>query len=201
MLRTIVGVALAALLSVPAFGQTGANPAAFDLADVHAGSKSPTVGMTGGQFRNGRYELHNATMVDLIRTAYSVDAEKVVGGPTWLELDRFTVIAKAPPSTALPTVKLMLQSLLADRFKLALHQDTKTMTTFVLTVAGGAHKMKVAGGPGIGCQPQPQQPEPGVIRPRPTRPAARDASKGPRPVPRILGHDSQRVIDSSRVRT
>jgi len=163
MVRFVVGVALVALLSVPAYGQTAANPPTFDVADVHEGSRSPTVGMTGGQLRNGRYELHNATMVDLIRTAYGVDAEKVTGGPSWLELDRFTVIAKAPQSTPLPTVKLMLQSLLAERFKLAIHQDTKTMSTFVLTVPGGKHKMKEAAGPGPGCQPQPQQPEPGVI--------------------------------------
>jgi uncharacterized protein (TIGR03435 family) len=163
MVRFVVGVALVALLSVPAYGQTAANPPTFDIADVHEGSRSPTVGMTGGQLRNGRYELHNATMVDLIRTAYGVDAEKVTGGPSWLELDRFTVVAKAPQATPLPTVKLMLQSLLAERFKLALHQDTKTMSTFVLTVPGGKHKMKEAAGPGTGCQPQPQQPEPGVI--------------------------------------
>ena len=163
MLRIVVGLALAALLSIPALGQTAATPPSFDIADVHEGSRSPTVGMTGGQFRNGRYELHNATMVDLIRTAYSIDAEKVVGGPTWLELDRFTVIAKAPQSTALPTVKLMLQSLLTERFKLAVHQDTKTMSTFVLTVAGGTHKMKVAAGPGVGCQPQPQPPAPDAV--------------------------------------
>jgi uncharacterized protein (TIGR03435 family) len=166
MLRFVLGVALVALLSLPVYGQTAANTPTFDIADVHEGSKSPTVGMTGGQLRNGRYELHNATMVDLIRTAYSVDAEKVVGGPNWLEADRFTVIAKAPQSTPLPTVKLMLQSLLADRFKLTLRQDTKTMSTFVLTVAGGKHKMKEAAGPGTGCQGQPQQPEPGVVPPQ-----------------------------------
>ena len=44
--------------------------------------------------RDGRYELRRATMVDLIRTAHAVDADKVVGGPHWLELDRFDVIAK-----------------------------------------------------------------------------------------------------------
>jgi uncharacterized protein (TIGR03435 family) len=163
MLRIVAGVVLAALVAAPAFGQTATPPPSFEVADVHEGSRNPNIGMTGGQLLNGRYELHNATMVDLIRTAYSVDAEKVTGGPTWLELDRFTVIAKAPQSTPQPTVKLMLQSLLAERFKLALHQDTRTMSTFVLTVAGSGHKMKVAAGPGIGCQPQPQPPEPGVI--------------------------------------
>src|SRR5262245_6575110 len=165
MLRIVVGLALAALLSVPAYGQTAANSTKFDLADVHEGSRNPNVGMSGGQIRNGRYELHNATMVDLIRTAYSVDAEKVVGGPNWLELDKFTIIAKAPQSTPAPTVKLMLQSLLADRFKLTVRQDTRPLTAYAMTVAA-QHKLKEASGPGQGCQGQPQTPEPGTVPPQ-----------------------------------
>ncbi|HEY1306342.1 MAG TPA: TIGR03435 family protein [Vicinamibacterales bacterium] len=159
----VAALAVLALLSGQLFGQSATGSATFDIADVHAGSRSPTVNMTGGLLKGDRYELHNATMVDLIRTAYSVDAEKVLGGPSWLELDRFTIAAKAPESTPLPTLKLMVRSLLADRFKLVLHEDTKTMSTFVLTVAGATHKMKVAAGPGPGCQGQPQQNEPGVI--------------------------------------
>jgi uncharacterized protein (TIGR03435 family) len=163
MTRTFAGLALIALLSGQLAGQSPADLPSFDIADVHAGTTNPGVGMTGGQLRAGRYELHNATMVDLIRTAYSVDAEKVVGGPSWLELDKFTIVAKAPQSTPAPTVKLMLQSLLADRFKLTVRQDTRSMTAYVLTVVGGKPKMKEASGPGSGCQPQPQPPEPGVV--------------------------------------
>jgi uncharacterized protein (TIGR03435 family) len=163
MTRTFAGLALIALLSGRVAGQTPANPPSFDIADVHAGTTNPGVGMSGGQLREGRYELHNATMVDLIRTAYSIDAEKVVGGPSWLELDKFTLVAKAPQSTPVPTVKLMLQSLLADRFKLTVHQDTRSMTAYVLTVIGGKPKMKEASGPGGGCQPQPQPPDPGAV--------------------------------------
>src|SRR5665213_4600143 len=40
-----------------------------------------------------RYELRNATVADLIRTAWAVDADDVVGGPEWLDTDRFDVIA------------------------------------------------------------------------------------------------------------
>ena len=54
----------------------------------------------------------------LIKTAYGVDPETVVGGPSWLESDRFDVIAKALPATPAETVNLMLQELLTDRFKL-----------------------------------------------------------------------------------
>ena len=159
----LLGLSLIAALSARPLAQQAPNPPAFDIVDVHAGSRSPTVGVTGGELRNGRYELHNATMVDLIRMAYSVDAEKVAGGPSWLELDRFTIVGQAPQATPLPTIKLMLQSLLADRFKLVVHQDTRNMAAYVLTVAG-KHKMKEAAGPGAGCQPvPPQPPEPGVV--------------------------------------
>jgi uncharacterized protein (TIGR03435 family) len=164
-MRRILGALMCVgLVAAPVWGQSTAPAPSFDIADVHAGSRNPGVGMSGGLVRDGRYELHNATMVDLVRTAYSVDAERVIGGPSWLELDKFTVIAKAPPSTPLPTLKLMLQSLLADRFKLVVHQDTRPMTSYALTVIGGKPKMKEGAGPGTGCQGQPQPPpEPGVI--------------------------------------
>lgn len=166
MRRMLIALACVALLAPRALAQSTASSASFDIADVHAGSRNPGVGMTGGLLREGRYELHNATMVDLVRTAYGIDAEKVVGGPSWLELDKFTIIAKAPQSTPAPTVKLMLQSLLADRFKLVVHQDTRPLTAYAMTLAAGKHKMKEAAGPGQGCQPQPQTPEPGVVLPQ-----------------------------------
>ena len=119
--------------------------------------------MTGGVLRGGRYELRNATMVDLIRIAYGVEAEKVLGGPNWLEFDRFDVSAKAPTATPPETLQLMLQALLADRFKLAVHKDSKPLSVFVLSMGKGKHKLKEADGVGTGCQPQPQTPQPGVI--------------------------------------
>jgi len=70
-----------------------------------------------------------------------------------LEFDRFDVIAKAPTSTSSENVRLMLQALLADRFKLVVHQDTRPKPAFVLTTAGpgkakGELKLKEADGSG-----------------------------------------------------
>ena len=81
----------------------------FEIADVRVSDRQINVGVTGNAIRDGRYELHNATMVDLIRIAYGVEAEKVVGGPSWLELDRYTVIAKAPAATSVADARLMLR--------------------------------------------------------------------------------------------
>jgi uncharacterized protein (TIGR03435 family) len=133
-----------AVVSSAAFGQ--ALPT-FDIADVHASPHTVEPEMSGGVLRAGRYELRQANMVDLIRTAYGVDADKVLGGPSWLELDRFDVIAKTPPATTPETAKLMLQALLTDRFKLALHKDSHPLPGFVLSVGkGGNPKLKEADG-------------------------------------------------------
>jgi uncharacterized protein (TIGR03435 family) len=104
-------------------------------------------------------------MVDLISTAYGVDGDKVAGGPSWLDTDRFDIIAKAPNSTSPETLKLMLQALLAERFKLVVHKDTKPMPAFVLSVGKGKPKLKEAaeGSGKGGCEGQPQNPQPGAI--------------------------------------
>jgi uncharacterized protein (TIGR03435 family) len=154
------------LLSSPVFGQSTPARPTFEIADVRVSDRQINIGVTGNAIRDGRYELHNATMVDLIRIAHGVDAEKVVGGPSWLELDRYTVIAKAPAGTSVQDARVMLRALLADRFKLAVHEDTRPLTAFVMTVAGGKHKLKeAAGGAPSGCQPAPppQPPEPNAI--------------------------------------
>jgi uncharacterized protein (TIGR03435 family) len=125
----------------------------FDIADVHLSPANPNPAaipmMQGGVARDGVYRIQTATMVDLIKTAYGVDAEKVQGGPSWLELDRFDIVAKVPASTSADTARLMLQSLLADRFTLVLHEDSRPMPGFALKV-GKAPKLKRASGAGNG---------------------------------------------------
>lgn len=127
MRRGVAAVSLAAL-SFAAFGQSSSPQPAFEVADVH---KTPRVtsAVMRTALRGGRYELLNATVVDLIRTAYGIDAESVVGGPNWVEFDRFDVIAKAASATPPETLRPMLQALLADRFKLVVHNDAKPMAT------------------------------------------------------------------------
>lgn len=135
---------------------------AFEVADVHA-IPYANRRMQGGALNAGRYQLRSATMVDLIKTAYGVEADTVIGGPSWLDYDRYDVIAKAAPDTPPVTSKLMLQTLLADRFNLVVHKDTKLMPAFALTVGKGKPKLKNAEGSGdTGCQAAPQNREPGA---------------------------------------
>jgi len=168
-MRAFALLAFIGLLSSTAFGQLtlSVSTPTFETADVHASAHTtnPNPFMTGGVLRGGRYDLRRATMVDLIKIAYDVDPDTVLGGPSWLETDRFDIVAKVPPDTSPETLKLMLQALLADRFKLVLHKDTKPMPAFVLTLGKGKPKLKEADGSGnTGCQPQFQKPEPGTIQ-------------------------------------
>ena len=167
MMRTLAGISYVVLLSGAAFGQSpDAKPMpAFDAADIHpsAHTTNPDQFMSGGVLRGGRYDLRRASMVDLIRTAWNVDGDTVLGGPNWLETDRFDVTAKAPPNTPPEQLRLMLQTLLEDRFKLEIHKDSKPLPGFALTLGKGKPKLKESdGSTAAGCQPEPQKPEPGV---------------------------------------
>jgi uncharacterized protein (TIGR03435 family) len=127
----------------------------FEIADVHV---SPKPGLSRQFFRNTvrgwRWELRYATMLDLIRTAYGITAEKILGGPSWLEMDHFEVVAKIPRDTKPETQKDMLRALLAERFHLAVKQETRAMTAYFLQ-AGKKPLVKEADGSGEGgCKPE-----------------------------------------------
>jgi uncharacterized protein (TIGR03435 family) len=161
--RTLVCIGLILLSSCLAFGQSAEKPV-FEIADVHVSPPATIASMGGGVPRNGRYEFHNATMLDLIRIAYGVTPETVFGGPAWLATDQFEVLGKIPPNTTVETARLMLQSLLAERFDLKVHNDSRPIPVFVLSLGKGKYKLKATEGASTGCQGVPgQPPAPGVI--------------------------------------
>src|SRR5580704_1907860 len=152
MMRAFTCIGIAALSAGGAFPQSTESRPRFEVADVHVSPQTINRFTRGGALHGGRYEFKNATMLDLVSSAYGVDADKVLGGPTWVEMDRFEVIAKAPANSSPETLKLMLQSLLADRFNLTIHQETKPMPAYSLTV--GKHlQLKESDGSGeTGCK-------------------------------------------------
>lgn len=138
----------------------------FEAADVHVSPK-PANANPNFQFarispvRAGRYEVKSANMVDLIRFAYGFDADKILGGPNWLELDRYDVVAKLPNDTTPENQKLMLQALLAERFKLAVRKESKPLPTFALVAPKKPQMKEAAGTEAPGCHPQAASSSPG----------------------------------------
>ena len=80
-------------------------------------------------------------MVDLIRTAYNVQPERITGGPSWIEWNRFDIAALAPENTPPDRLREMLKTLLAERFKLVVREDMVTTTALALKVKG-THKLR-----------------------------------------------------------
>ena len=144
---TLVGVLIAM--------SAAAQQSKFELADVHV---SPTAhGFAqnfGGVLRAGRYVNRDATMLDLIQAAYGIGAEDIAGGPGWVSSDLFDVVAKVPAGTTPAAANLMLQALLADRFKLVMRKDTYPVPRYVLSAGKGGAKLKSSSGSGNStCQP------------------------------------------------
>jgi uncharacterized protein (TIGR03435 family) len=165
MMRTFAGMTLLALLSSPVFAQSTDPQPKFEIADVHTSPHRTFPFGDGGSLHGDRFGFHQATMLDLIAYAYGLDPSLVQGGPIWLETDRFDVIAKAAPKTSKETLKLMMRSLLAERFSLVTHTGSKPMPAWVLTVKGKA-KLKEGDDAGKSdCQYQdpPQGQPPGTV--------------------------------------
>jgi uncharacterized protein (TIGR03435 family) len=158
MARVLVCLAVASVFYV-AIPLEASDPPRFEVADIHPSatntySRNPF--MQGPFVGGGRFEVRKATMLDLIRLGWNVQADKIVGGPAWTGLDRFDVLAKAPAGASSNDLRIMLQNLLADRFALKVHRDTKPMPAFALVVAPGKKPhLKDADGAGItGCRAQ-----------------------------------------------
>ena len=162
MSRVSTWTILAAVLAGAAWGQSSETPIAFEAADVHVSPKVRVPSMAAGGLRGTRYLVRQATLVDLISLAYDVDNDKILGGPSWLDIKRFDVSARAPAGRNPEQAKVMLQTLLAQRFSLKVHKDSKELPGFVLSAGSGKTKMKPAADAAAppNCQGQPQTPSP-----------------------------------------
>ena len=92
----------------------------------------------GGQ----RYEAINCPIKLMIQVAYRVKAEQVVGGPSWMDTDRFDMEAKADRPSNADELHVMLMNLLVERLQLKYHHEKKDMAMYALTVDKSGAKLK-----------------------------------------------------------
>ena len=145
----VVPVAVGALNPPP---QTRAVAAPTTLPAFEAISVRPNVtegrgGRGGGAFQPGRYVAQNVTLKTILRRAFgregaggpntSVDLfeSQLAGGPSWLEEDKFDIIATTAEATPPREMRLMVQRMLADRFKLAAHWEKRALPVYALMKA------------------------------------------------------------------
>lgn len=132
----------AVVLPVLVLAQTReATPPAFEVVSV-----KPTQGQPlNSGFHRASAGVLNGTNVSvrfLIEYAYDVRDDQISGGPAWLDSARYEVLAKPPEGadTSVKMTKLRTRSLLADRFQLVFHRETKELPVLVLTVAKNGPK-------------------------------------------------------------
>jgi uncharacterized protein (TIGR03435 family) len=98
--------------------------------------------------QGNRFQIINQPLTQIISFAFDVQAKQVIGLPAWAEEDKYDIDGK-PDGEGAPSGKqwkVMIQKLLADRFKLTFHHDKREMPVYVLSVAKTGQKMTKSGG-------------------------------------------------------
>jgi uncharacterized protein (TIGR03435 family) len=138
--RTAIGLASAFRCAAQPPGK-----AEFEVASVKpvgrpVGPNSILLGI-----RPGRLNVNAAALRPIIGLAYHIQRVRVEGGPGWMDTELYDIVAKAEdPAASADQIREMLQTLLADRFKLAVHRDTKELDVYSLAVGKNGSKLKEA---------------------------------------------------------
>jgi uncharacterized protein (TIGR03435 family) len=126
-----------------AMGQT----ATFEVASVKPAAPLDRSQILSGQMHVGmkidlaRVDIGSMSLADLIRVAYRVKPYQI-SGPDWMASERFDVLAKLPEGASSGQVPEMLQALLAERFKLTVHRESKEHAVYALVVGKSGPKLK-----------------------------------------------------------
>jgi uncharacterized protein (TIGR03435 family) len=151
------------LMSCCAFGQIPAARPEFEVADVKPNTSGQPLG-AGSILPSGQFRAINIPLKELIKFAYKVRNEAIVGAPAWADSERYDINGKTAPvgleetfwrSTSAvqvmqfsynwdDTFRLMVQTFLSDSFKLALHQEKRPMDVLALVVAKSGAKLQKA---------------------------------------------------------
>jgi uncharacterized protein (TIGR03435 family) len=122
--------------------------ATFEVASVKANKSGDNRTMIGGQ-PGGRFTVTNAALRQIIQISYQIQPFQLVGGPNWINDERFDIVAKAPPNTPLIApggvspgpMQIMMRNLLAERFKLKVHTESREMPIYALVLARSDGKL------------------------------------------------------------
>jgi uncharacterized protein (TIGR03435 family) len=117
-------------------------PRAFEVASVKRATPSPGGGSNSSmRLDPGRLTCTNVSLKKLIWESYSVK-EYQVAGPDWISTEIYDIAATLPPGTTGDEVRLMIQTLLAERFKLTLRRETREMPVYALVVGKNGSKLQ-----------------------------------------------------------
>jgi len=161
MRKIAVGASLAIFMASWMFGQSSTAPLTFEVASIKPSAE--TGFRTGIQMQpGGGLRVSGATLKMLLTIAYDVREFQIVGGPSWISSDRYDILAKAAGAgsetqtsdprqmtdaqmkTAGEQMQQRLQALLAERFQLTIHRETKEQSVYALLVGKNGPKFEAS---------------------------------------------------------
>ena len=127
---------------------------AFDVASVKPGGPVRPDGLLDidlGTASHGTVTLSNTTLSECLQYAYGLTTEQQITGPDWIRdrSIRFQIVAKAPSETPIEQLRLMLQRLLNERFRIEMHREKKKIPHFELTVGKNGPRMPASESGGV----------------------------------------------------
>ncbi|HEY9462107.1 MAG TPA: TIGR03435 family protein [Vicinamibacterales bacterium] len=133
MMARVFAALVLVLVASRAEGQTSSELPAFEVISI----KPRTPDAPPGNIPNSpdRFVRPNVTVSGLIEYAYEARAFQIIGGSAWVRSDRYEVSAKAETAVSQAQMRLMVQRLLAERFGLQVHRETREMDTYALVTA------------------------------------------------------------------
>ena len=138
------------LLPALAVAQTGPDKLTFEVASVKPATPPSNPGMLMIRMQGGpgtpdpgQISYTNVTQRLLLAKAYGVQ-DYQISGPATIDSERYEVVAKVPKGTTAEQFKVMLQNLLAERFQLTLHHESRKLPLYALVVAKNGPKLKEA---------------------------------------------------------
>jgi len=157
MRRFVFVIAVCAVTAAAVIGRAQNKNEAFEVASVRLNKSGDGNGMLR-QMPGGRMTATNMPLRQMITFAYNLAGYQLVGGPGWINANRYDVSAKmegnpdsafVPGSTAANPMQIALQKLLADRFKLKVHRETREKDIYAVVIVK-------PGAPGPGLRPTKQ---------------------------------------------
>ena len=132
------------LLSIASFAQAPPNsgPPRFDAAVIHPSNPNESDAPSGCSTTPGFMRCSNVTLKRCITGAYGIGADRVLGGPDWINTDRFQITARSEQPLGDKGLMTMLQTLLADRFKLVLHRESRPGDAMSLEIGPKGPKLQ-----------------------------------------------------------
>ena len=136
-MKHVSHLVLAAFATVAVSAQNAAP--AFEVASVKRNNSAS--GNSSSRNLGSRYTAINVTVIQMLRNAYGIQEFQIAGGPSWVGIDRFDIEATIPAGSKPGDAQLMLQTLLAERFKLTFHREQRQTSIHSLVVAKTGHRL------------------------------------------------------------